>query len=85
MDRPDRENTARRAASEEVAFDSWMRTIRRKCSCLVVLLLSSSGAMAQARQPLLADTHFAEGFGAAFIYGTRFSGDQRPPTGQVLA
>lgn len=50
---------------------------------LIVLLLMTSGAAAQERHALLADTQFAEGFGAAFIYGTQFSGNQRPPTGQV--
>ena len=56
-----------------------------KYICLTILSLTTSGAAAQSRQSLLADTQFAEGFGAAFIYGTEFSGDQRPPTGQVLA
>ena len=37
-----------------------------KYICLIVLLLSNGGAAAQARQPLLADTQFAEGFGAAY-------------------
>jgi len=52
---------------------------------LIFILLPFSSVIAEEREPLLADTQFAEGFGAAFIYGTRFTGNQRPPTGQVLA
>lgn len=33
---------------------------------------------------LLKDTNFAEGFGAAFIYGSEYSGGRRPPLGDVL-
>lgn len=34
---------------------------------------------------LLQDTRFAEGFGAAFIYGSEYSNGRRPPLGDVLA
>jgi hypothetical protein len=34
---------------------------------------------------LLRDTEFADGFGAAFIYGSQFSGGRRPPLGDVQA
>lgn len=33
---------------------------------------------------LLKDVAFAEGFGAAFIYGSKYSGGRRPPLGEVL-
>ena len=33
---------------------------------------------------LLQDTDFSEGFGAAFIYGSEYSGGRRPPLGEVL-
>ena len=32
---------------------------------------------------LIKDTSFAEGFGAAFIYGREYSGGRRPPLGEV--
>lgn len=37
------------------------------------------------RISLLQDTNFAEGFGAAFIYGSEYSNGRRPPLGKVLA
>ena len=33
---------------------------------------------------LLKDVNFSEGFGAAFIYGSEYSGGRRPPLGDVL-
>lgn len=34
---------------------------------------------------LIEDTQFAEGFGAAFIYGSEYTGGRRPPLGEVTA
>ena len=34
---------------------------------------------------LLQDIEFAEGFGAAFIYGSEYTGGRRPPIGEVTA
>ena len=33
---------------------------------------------------LIQDCDFAEGFGAAFIYGSEFSGGRKPPLGKLL-
>lgn len=47
--------------------------------------LAPTGAESDEPVPLLADSNFAEGFGAAFVYGSEFSGGRRPPLGRVLA
>jgi hypothetical protein len=58
--------------------------------CLIVLSLFWGAQVGGAAgvgsvRPLLADPAFAEGFGAAFIYGSEFSGSRRPTTGKVTA
>lgn len=49
--------------------------------CIAALLVP---ATADAGDQLLMDTNFAEGFGAAFIYGSEYSKGRRPPLGDVL-
>ena len=57
-------------------------------ACLMLLSLSLSWHMTSPVHGqvdnLLNDTKFAEGFGAAFIYGSEYSGGRRPPLGKVL-
>ena len=52
---------------------------------LILFSLLLSPLAQGAETPLLQDTQFAEGFGAAFIYGKEYSGGRRPPRGQVTA
>ncbi|MEM7009839.1 MAG: alginate lyase family protein, partial [Verrucomicrobiota bacterium] len=47
-----------------------------------LILLSASAAAAQ---QLLNDAEFAKGFGAAFIYGSEYTGSRRPPMGELTA
>jgi hypothetical protein len=51
------------------------------CLCLALSLLARAGEPVD----LIADTQFAEGFGAAFIYGKEYTGGRRPPRGKVAA
>ena len=50
-----------------------------------LILVASIGNLSfgQDDVSLIKDTSFAEGFGAAFIYGSEFSGGRRPPLGDV--
>ena len=48
------------------------------------ILVCSAFPTGDAADALLKDTAFAEGFGAAFIYGNEYSGDRRPPLGELL-
>jgi hypothetical protein len=53
---------------------------------LAALLLAQLAAShAGESHQLLQDAGFSKGFGAAFIYGTEFSGGRRPPVGAVTA
>lgn len=53
---------------------------------VAAILLSLTGTAFSAEPlPLLEDTAFAEGFGAAFIYGSEYTGGRRPPLGEVTA
>ena len=56
-------------------------------TCLFGLVLAVFSSPLRAEEPvtILADPHFAEGFGAAFIYGSEYSGGRRPPLGEVTA
>lgn len=59
---------------------------RSYVTCLIMLCcLMTSSLPASEPVSLLQDTNFAEGFGAAFIYGSQYSGGRRPPLGQVEA
>lgn len=58
--------------------------MNRTVSILLFALLLSRPAQGAEIQ-LLQDTRFAEGFGAAFIYGKEYSGGRRPPQGKFTA
>lgn len=53
----------------------------------VAAILVSLAGTAFSAEPvaLIEDTAFAEGFGAAFIYGSEYTGGRRPPLGEVTA
>ena len=54
-------------------------------SLLIPLLAIGAVVAEPAPEALLADTEFAAGFGAAFIYGSAYTGGRRPPLGEVTA
>ena len=58
-------------------------TACRSLACLSLFL----SQFARGAEPvdLIADTKFAEGFGAAFIYGKKYTEGRRPPRGNVTA
>ena len=61
--------------------------IRTILVCLLAAMLTLSSALSEScadnKDSLLKDVEFAEGFGAAFIYGSEYSGGRRPPLGEV--
>ncbi len=73
-------------SDEELGMAS-VSDFARRTTLATTLALGSVFASAHADEsvPLLADTNFTEGFGAAFVYGSEFSGGRRPPLGRVLA
>lgn len=61
--------------------DAAMPPIAPLCAGLLLALTAQGG---DARN-LFADPAFAEGFGAALIYGVEFAGGRRPPPGRTFA
>ena len=74
-----------RAEGLRIEYSAAIDTQRRNITTALLLFALVGDLFASKGNAfLLKDTNFSEGFGAAFIYGSEYSGGRRPPLGRVL-